>query len=375
MKKTFLTALVAFFCVTAQAQINPKMQALFEQLKELEEPPRITKTGGAGDLVRLNYSAHLYYSPEMFSGGDSLTLDSLLQDERGKLKRQLSAIRHTLDQLQEEAQESYHYEYHQGGNDTIIYSMNLCQDTTRVLKYQSDNHTMFHSDEILWFSYQPYLPKKGFTGNLSYHVRVPDASLDTVPYTLTALTDDIARLFKQNRIKPRKGIWQHDKAYSDSIWEKNRKDGNYDDFIRLISYDGYSREGVTEATIYTVPRDKEQLAHQLFHSLDSLAQKITNRQQDFHFRYNYKTTLYDDRLWGSILNCYTEQKSQRECYSVDMAFDDFGFHFIIAQTRGVEWVPRNWPSIKTFINGEKTYFKGMKPCNSLAHTKEITEIK
>ena len=357
MKKTFLTALVALFCVTAQAQVNPKMQALFDQLKKLEEPAQITKTGGAGDLIRLNYSAHLYYSPKMFSGTDSLTLDSLLHDEREKLKQRLSAIRHTLDQLQEEAQESYHYEYHQGGNDTIIYSMNLCQDTTRVLKYQSDNRTWFHSDEHLWFSYEPYQPQKGFTGNLSYHVRVPDASLDTIPYTLSALTDDITSLFKQHRIKPRKGTWRHDKAYSDSIWEKDRSS---DDFIRILSYEGCSREGVTEATIYTVPRDKEQLAKLVFHGLDSLAQKVTNYKQDFYFSYNYQASLFDC-MWNSLLTCYIDPTNQRGCYSVDVAYDDFGFHFIIAQTRGTQWVPRNWPSIKTFVNGEKTYFKGMKP--------------
>ena len=46
MKKTFLTALVALFGVTVQAQVNPKMQALFDQLKELGETPHITKTGG-----------------------------------------------------------------------------------------------------------------------------------------------------------------------------------------------------------------------------------------------------------------------------------------------------------------------------------------
>lgn len=27
--------------------------------------------------------------------------------------------------------------------------------------------------------------------------------------------------------------------------------------------------------------------------------------------------------------------------------------------------PRNWPSIKTMINGKKTYFKGMKPATKL----------
>lgn len=355
MKKTFLAALVALFCVTSQAQVNPKMQALFDQLKELEETPHITKTGGAGDLIRLNYSVHLYYSPEMFSGTDSLTLDSLLQDERGKLKRQVSAIRHTLDQLQEEAQESYHYEYHKNGNDTIIYSMNLCQDTTRVLKYHSDNHSVFHSDEMLLFNYQPYLPKKGYTGSLSYTVRVPDASLDTVPYTLSALTDDIARLFKQHRINPRKATWRHDKAYSDSIWKQRSQD-----FISMYSLDGYSREGVTEVTIYTVPRDKEQLAQQLFQAFDSLAQKITNYKQDFYFRYKYRTAFWGYR-WDCTLSCYTEQNNQRGCYSMDVAYDDFGFHFFIAQTRGTQWVPQNWPALKTFINGEKTYFKGMKP--------------
>lgn len=355
MKKTLLTALVALFGVTAQAQVNPKMQALLDQLKELEETPQITKTGGVGDPVRLNYSVYLYYSPEMFSGVDSLELESDLQVEREKLKRQVSAIRHTLDQLQEEAQESYHYEYHQGGNDTIIYSMNLSHDTTQVAKYKSDNRTWFHSDEHLYFSYEPYRPKNGFTGNLSYTVRVPDASLDTVPYTLSALTDDIARLFKQHRINPRKATWQHDKAYSDSIWKQRSRD-----FISMYILDGYSCEGVTEVTIYTVPRDKEQLAQQLFQAFDSLAQKITNYKQDFFFWYKYRTGFFDYR-WDCTLSCYTEQNNQRGCYSMDVAYDDFGFHFFIAQTRGTQWVPKNWPSIKTFINGEKTYFKGMKP--------------
>ena len=354
MKKTFLTALAALFCVAAQAQVNPRMQALLDQLKELGETPHITKSGGVGDPVRLTYSVYLYYSPEMFPGLDSLGTDSALHVEREKLKRQVAAIRHTLDQLQEEAQESYHYEYHHG-NDTIIYSMNLCHDTAQVAKFQSDHHTWFHSDEYLNFSYEPYLPKKGYTGNLSYTVRVPDASLDTVPYTLSALTDDIARLFKQHRINPRKATWQHDKAYSDSIWKQHGQG-----FISMYSLDGYSREGVTEATIYTIPRDKEQLTQQVFHTLDSLAQKVANCKQDFYFRYNYHTTLFN-RMWESILNCYTEPNNQRGCYSIDMAYDDFGFHFIIAQTRGVEWLPQNWPSIKTFINGEKTYFKGMKP--------------
>ena len=376
MKQTFLTALVVLFCVTSQAQVNPKMQALFEQLKELDEPPQITKTGGAGNLVRLNYSVNLYYSPEMFSGVDSLELDSLLQDERWKLKRQVAAIRHTLDQLQEEAQESYHYEYHQGGNDTIIYSMNLCQDTTRVLKYQSDNHTMFHSDERLWFSYQPYLPKKGFTGNLSYQARVPDASLETVPYTLSILTADIDHLFKQHRIKPRKAIWRHDKAYSDSVSTAlteylSKPDSLRDDLhfttdwgitlgIGNVTFDNddNSPVGVTDATIYTVPLSHESLAKQLLATIDSLAQHYTNSPQDHWFQYNYGLS-FEDHTHLILLSL--EATKREDCYILDIERDDFGYHFLVAQTQGLLWVPFYWPSLKSFINGKKTYFKGMEP--------------
>ena len=343
MKRITFFLMLASLCVASQAQVNPKMSALFDQLTELGAYHEVVKSGSPHLPAHLTYRTNLYM------------YEVMPDEEKGRVKRQLAAVRQTLDQLQEVAQESYHYEVHKNGKDSIIYSMNLCADTTDVVKHQNGSHTTFRSNECLNFYYTPWMGGSDMDGMLEYTVTLPDEDKEAVaPYPLTALIDDVARLFKQHRINPRKAAWRHDKAYSDSVWKQRSKD-----FISMYSSDCYSREGVTEATIYTVPRDKEQLAGQLFHAFDSLAQKITNYRQDFYFMYNYRTGFPDFR-WGCILSCYTVHDNQPGCYSVDVEYDEHGFHFLVAQTRGVQWVPQNWPSIKSFVNGEKTYFKGMQ---------------
>ena len=375
MKKTILSLMFALFCVTSPSQINPKMQALIDQLTALGEKPFTKdKTGGQGNPIRLRIAVNLYYSPDMYSGIDGPALDSLLQEDRSKLKQQVKAIRHTLDDLQEEAQESYHYEYHNGGQDTILYSMNLCQDTTRIYKFQADNHPYYNSDEYLSFRLQPHKQEGSYTVSLAYNVALPAPTGG--PYTRENLTADIDRLFKRHHIKPRKAIWRHDKAYSDSVsaaltgymskpdslrdglhfttdWGMTLGIGNV-----TFDNDDNSPVGVTDATIYTVPLSQESLAKQLLATIDSLAEHYTNSPQDHWFRYNYGLTFeeYNHPILLSL-----EATKREDCYILDIELDDFGYHFLVAQTQGSLWVPFYWPSLKSFINGKKTYFKGMRP--------------
>ena len=132
MKRTVLMMILALICAASHAQVNPKMQQLFDKLTELDEAPKIVKSGGKDQPVSFDYRVHLYYGPNMYQGTDSLSLDSILREDRNRLAQQLSIIRNTLDELQADAAESYHYEYHKGGRDTIIYSMNLCLFTSTV---------------------------------------------------------------------------------------------------------------------------------------------------------------------------------------------------------------------------------------------------
>ena len=50
-----------------------------------------------------------------------------------------------------------------------------------------------------------------------------------------------------------------------------------------------------------------------------------------------------------------------ETNSIQVRVADHGFHFLILETRGTEWIPTEWFSLKSFVNGKKTYIEGMAP--------------
>lgn len=41
--------------------------------------------------------------------------------------------------------------------------------------------------------------------------------------------------------------------------------------------------------------------------------------------------------------------------------EDGLYHILTLNSKGVHWVPRDWASLKSYINGEKVYIKGMEP--------------
>ena len=336
----------------AESQINPKMQQLFDKLTGLGEAPNIIKSGGKNHPTRLDYSVYLYYSPNMYQDVDSLSLDSILREDKYNLNQCLSAIRQTFDSLQEVAAESYHYEYHKAGSDTIVYSMSLCQDNKRIPgKHYVESHPLFYSDEYLYFNYRPCQEENGVCANLQYVVNIHKPEPQTEKNSLELLTSDIARLFTQNKIKPRMAMWRHDKAYSDSIHAVNSED-----FESRTVIGGNGLEGITNAQIYTVPLEQEDMARQLFDEISKMALQFTDGNLDVYYRYNYLT--FDESYWGAILTCYYDETTT--C-SINMRRNESGFHFVIANTNGMEWFPAGWPGIKTFVNGKVSYFKGMEP--------------
>ena len=335
-----------------KSQINPKMQQLFDKLTELGEAPRIVKSGGKNRPDRFDYRVHLYYGPNMYLGIDSISLDSTLCEGRNRMAQQLSIIRHALDELQAEAAESYHYEYHKGGRDTIVYSLNMCHDTTRYAsKHHNANHPTFYSDEYLYFNCQPYHDEGEVGATLQYTVHVPNPGPQAEKNSLESLTSDIARLFIQNKIKPRTAMWRHDKTYSDSIHAVDSKD-----FESRTIIGSNNLEGITHAQIFTVPLEHEEKARQFYDEISRIALRFTEGNLDVLYRYNYLT--FDESYWGDILTCYYDETTS--C-SINMRRNESGFHFVITNTKGMEWFPVDWPSIKSFVNGEVSYFKGMKP--------------
>ena len=48
-------------------------------------------------------------------------------------------------------------------------------------------------------------------------------------------------------------------------------------------------------------------------------------------------------------------------YELKALADDTGFYILSINTKGELWIPRNWPRLKSYVNGERVYLKGMKP--------------
>ncbi len=243
MKRTVFFLMLALLCATSHAQINPKMQQLFDKLTEIGEAPRIIKHGGKDQPTVLEYGVHLYYSPNMYRDSHTPFIDSLLREDKNNLEQGLAVIRHTLDDLQAEAAESYHYEYHKGGRDTIVYSMNLCRDTVLYTSnHRSGSHPLFYSNEYLYFNYQPYHKEGEVGANLQYTVNIPSPGPQAEKNSFESLVADIVKLFNQNKIKPRTAMWQHDKAYSDSILA-----AKIPAFESMVCIGGHGNEGKTNA--------------------------------------------------------------------------------------------------------------------------------
>ena len=161
MKKVTILVILALVGTVFEikGQVNPKISQLFEELKQAKglmypKTPSIIKRGGDnnGNHPQLDYSLHLYYRPDLIRGRqDSHFVDSVLRIEKACFDKRVKAIRRTVSEMQKEAQDSCHYESHTGGKDTIVCSLNLCRDTTRVHKYSDDKFSYFYSDEFLDF--------------------------------------------------------------------------------------------------------------------------------------------------------------------------------------------------------------------------------
>lgn len=368
MKKTTILVILALICAVSktQGQVNPKISQLFEELKQTKgalfnRAPSITKRGGGDNYdnhPQLSYSLPLYYyRPDRIRGSkDSLFVDSVFRIYKACFDKQVKAIRRTISELQKEAQDTCYYESHIGGKDTIVYSMNFCRDSSRVHKYSDDIHRYFYSDEFLDFVLVSGKGEGTFEGRFGYTVTLPGIDSYSDVYTLGNLNDDIESLFNEHGITHRNSFWQHDEDYSHAVWDDTEADDRKA-WMSIVNHGEYAYAGVTEAKIYSLTEDQKPLAQQLLAAIDSLALKFTNCRQDQYYEYHYGVTL--GRLNSLMLACYAYRMP--ETNSIRVQAVDHGFHFLILNTRGAEWIPTEWLTLKSIINGEKVYIKGMEP--------------
>ncbi|MBO4549700.1 MAG: hypothetical protein J5733_03125, partial [Bacteroidaceae bacterium] len=154
--------------------------------------------------------------------------------------------------------------------------------------------------------------------------------------------------------------WQHDENF-----EKK------EDFLLIPLYGRNQHEfethpGLTTGTHYIIPFEHEATAKALYKKLDSLAYDYLNKHPEQPYSYEFTSGFKESGgshayyglphiVKGDIY------KGSDEFYFCCKREQDGYYHILTLNSKGVYWVPKDWASLKSYINGEKVYIKGMEP--------------
>lgn len=348
MKKNIIIALLTLCSIGAQAQGHKQIEQLKEFLAQKGFDYEHFQSNN-GRYIRRHWSWNYSNHPEEKTpDGMAMAIDS---------------IRSIFSKLSAEAAESYLYEYHNDGIDTIQYAMAYARPTEKLKKYKStyDGSMRFYdASEVASFKFikeKDHIKKGSF--NHTYEISDLKSYNNSEDFDVEGFEKIIIPIIenatKQKGIKTYPVYWRHDEGF-------DVKDFRTELLVKqtiTTSTDGEKdkHEGLTTGTHLFIPLQYEELAEDLLHQLDSLSFDYVNRhpEQFYHYQFNaHFSDYYIDIVKGTVWK--TEQKSESE-YHLSCHRDKDGFHILSTFTKGERWVPLNFAYLKSYINGERVYRK------------------
>ncbi|MBQ4485064.1 MAG: hypothetical protein II934_08725 [Prevotella sp.] len=345
MKKNIIIALLAACSIGAQAQ----SQKQIEQLKEF--------------LVEKGFEHALHYQ---FNNGRFIrrhwTWDFSEQSDKNiPVAMAIDSIRNTFCKLSSEASESYLYEYHKDGIDTIQYAMAYVNPAEKLWKYKSSSDgsvSYNNAREVASFKFIKEKDdiKKGYFSH-TYNIHDLESYANSKDFDVEAFEKIINPLMKgatkQKGIKTYPIYWRHDEGYEGKMSELLIKHT-----ITTLSDEAKNKHaGLTTGTHLFIPLQYEELAENLLHQLDSLSFDYVNRNPEQKYHYNFSprfSKYYSDIVEGDI---FRQGGGDNIIYNLSYYRDQDGFHILTTTTQGERWVPQKFAYLKSFINGERVYRK------------------
>lgn len=392
MKRIIITSLMAAGLLNASAQ-NAAVEDMFRKVGTImHDGVRRTRANFGDSQTTINVSVLLstnVFCSESICGEGGDYVDSLWNatspyPEMVSLEnkdRLLCIIRHSLDSISAlpGTLESYHFETHQSGKDTIRYSICLNRGPEQGrISYDSLKACYAYSrepgPETITFNFKTY-PKpcgKHFWGDgyLEYTMAEPlpasnvPANMDEpMHFDWELYLQSIMPILSQKGITQRQFKWAQDETYAGQpgksldedyftcCWNK-RDDGSY-----------YGA-GETNGTYYFIPSDQKAFAEQVLRDVDAATRNyiFLHPEQTYQYRYDTRFNTLGHKInWNQqMLRSTTWSKEHLQDF-VYVGSDEKGYYFLLFRTNGSLWFPREFSSLKSIINGEKTYFKGQEP--------------
>lgn len=376
MKKYIFTMLLVFLTTTAQGQPNQRLQ----QLDEFLQQQGINVSHSQTNVIDGSITHHMHALPNLVNLNPSFTQD-MSEEEKQKLihvydsvnalrsqyfDNILDSIRITFASLGKKASVNYMYEYHKNGVDTISYSLAFLSENDTLQSSRFNNLVIFGTarEAALFDYHNGYSEFFGGTEgignyNHSYSIPIGISLNDMQRFDTVAFSSHIQPVLK--KLKKMKGVkaypvyWRHDEGFM-----KN------DDFVfwtkRQGEYSDNKHTGLTTGVHYFIPSQLKDEAKALYRQLDSLAYDYVNSHPRQPYTYNYLQGFPYLNLKNIVQG--HSFKDDREYYLSCMCDEDGNYHILTLNNKGELWVPRDWPILKSYINGEKVYLKGMNPANN-----------
>ena len=279
------------------------------------------------------------------------------------------AIRHQLDSLMEISEESYHFESHSHGTDTITYSLCLKNSEDSIRKYKAIDGSMIYPNavEVVSFRFtggmKPCGKHNRGIGMLGYNKNVFLPNRQSYYFDKESYLEKITPLLKQKGIKSWNFKWAQSADYDiDSHW--------HDEYLSTMKVsrttpDGrISNEGQLAGTMYFIPREKAEMAEALFTAIDSISLHYTEIHPEQMFKYHFDTKEEVIQFGGSshFRELFEGHTGKSFVFThVYFGISPQGYYVAVADTENTYCIPKEWHVLKNFVDGKKEYVKGMKP--------------
>lgn len=306
-------------------------------------------------------------------------IDSVYRAKAVRNREAYKQIRRTLSELQEEAVESYSYEYHQHGADTIITTMalrNPANPDVNVHSYKtplSPVPEIHGGAETVYLRYynlsketaniSPYAP----TGYLNFiydgiAAKVPKPTKD---FDIAALKKKLTPIFKDKRIKRRELLCRHDSTFDRSAYNDSlNRVGQFSKGFQSITSSSLGPGGESHYTIYKFTNE-EQAKAVLRQVMDCVNQQIKDDpeqayevESDAYFNTSYAKNMFSGYPSSqSYQDYYDGKRGVVKKMDIKSHMDTEGFYIIISVNHGDDSFPFEWKTLKSMVNGEKVYYK------------------
>ena len=369
-----LCATIVSLSMTAQVNIekrlpgNPMIDSLAIYAYNLGSIPEVTYSydGKFHKTVNIRCMLTNDFQPTPPTGdpkkdAQNQKLDSIRQEKINEEHKVYEAVRNTCKALTDNALESYVWEYHRNGVDSVRYAIAIGEyqngDTLTTFRSERDVY-YYRAPELVSFDYNsyPYNNKspwspKGF-GYFRYEY-TPDSvyKKDFIPFDKEAYTKQILPILKQEGITSRQFYVYHDSTYT--IVRKAWKE---DDFVvREQTEVPKQTKSETRGTIYTMHSRAQ--ANAVLEQIKMATLDFLENNSGFWFTvhpwipfiegdrklYEFFESEYMSRVpdfYHIYIHCYGEE-----------------FNIIIVEGQGDMMIPAEWAVVKSWKNGKITYDK------------------